>query len=539
MAEQDLERFHMTDVGNLGVVMHYFALGFVMGAGKPLISGVFMGYLNLPAYLVITASNMTLLPNTFSFLFGMISDSKPVCGRRRKPYMIIGWGIVSLSLVFLALWPMPAPYFCVGSDGQYDMSVAPCNPRAHDAFMHLMPGLCGLNFGAAIAGAAASGLLVEYAKLETEELRGSAQTSLQMVQLLGMFCSTVVSAFAFNGKLYTGTFDQDHQLGFQSYAWTIFGPAVVTFFLCCFHVHEPLASESVVRDLESDSDSSESDAGLISFRGLLRSLWVLMRSKSFFFVAMYVFWNGAVQLKTPALAYIQLQWAGVHMMQSSLVSLLGVVLSALGYWIARTYLLNVGWRKIVLITILSTNIFDAIPQFLTIFDVVRNQYFYLGEPLTEKILESARRLVLILLGNEVADASNAGLVHGLITTMELLAYPLSSAFSVQVFELFGPELSSRSSYVQDSEGFRWKVAFSALATYIFSLASLLLLPLLPQQKADAQKRKSEWGGCDLYAYATASLLTLALVYCLFVDFISLSPSLSCLRFVGGSGCSLS
>jgi len=538
-AENDLE-FNMTDIRNLGVVLHSFTSGYLIGTAQPLISGVLMGYLNLPAYLAVTAGNMSILPLAFSFLWGLISDSKPICGRRRKPYMIIGWGIVCLSLLSMAVWPMPAPYYCVGSDGEYDMSVAPCNPKAPAAARHLMPGLCGINLGIAIADAAASALLIEYAKRETEELRGSAQTSLQMVKLLGTFCSTLVSAFAFNGKLYTGTFDQDHQLSFQSYVWVSFVTAIVTFCLCCFYVREPpLAGRSVVRDLESDSDSSESDVGLISFRGLLRSVWVLLRTRSFFFVAMYVFWNSTVHLKTPALQYVRLQWAGVHMMQSSLVSLLGVVLSALGIWIARTYLLNAGWRTIILIVILSNIIFDAIPQFLTILDVIRNQYFYLGEPLTEKILESGRTLVFILLGNEVADASNAGLVHGLIATLALVAAPLSSAFSVQVFQLFGPELSSRNSYVEDSETFRRTVALSALATYLFSLASLLLLPLLPQQKADTQRRKREWGGSSYYAYATVSLLILGLIYCLLVDFLSLSPTLACLRFVGGSGCSSS
>lgn len=363
-------------------------------------------------------------------------------------------------------------------------------------------------------------------------MRGSAQTSLQMVQLLGLFCSTFLSAFAFNGKLYTGTFDQAHQLDFQGYVWLLLWPTTFALYACCFKVRDR-GPETGAKDLESVT----STGGSLSFQGQLFGAWGLLSTKFFFSVAMYIFWNGAMQLTTPALAYVSLQWAGVHMMQSSLVRLVGVVMSALGMWLARTYLLNVSWRKICIAAVLSALILDALPQYLTIFGVIRNQYFYLGEPLTANILYSACTFVSILLGNEVADEGNAGLVLGLTTSLELVAGQLAQVLSVQVFGgLFGPNLSIRRSYVLDSQAERQRVALSVLLSYGFCLATLLLLPLLPQHKADARKRKTEWGGHRVYAYVTAALLTSTLVYCLLVDLLSLSPGLSCLRFVGGGGC---
>merc|ERR1712054_661452 len=99
-----------------------------------------------------------------------------------------------------------------------------------------------------------------------------------------------------------------------------------------------------------------------------------------------------------------------------------------------------------------------------------------------------------------------GSVIGLLLSIDILARPLSTVMSVQVFGLFGPGLSNRESFVRDSQAQRNKVAISLLLTYCFRFASLLTLPLLPRQKADAQRRKKKWGGRNFYAITSVSLL---------------------------------
>ena len=55
------------------------------------------------------------------------------------------------------------------------------------------------------------------------------------------------------------------------------------------------------------------------------------------------------------------------------------------------------------------------PQFMTIFDIVRDQYFYLGEPLTRNVPIAMSNLVTQFLVNELADEKNCALVVGLLS----------------------------------------------------------------------------------------------------------------------------
>ena len=60
-------------------------------------------------------------------------------------------------------------------------------------------------------------------------------------------------------------------------------------------------------------------------------------------------------------------------------SLIGSALFALGLWLVNKYFLNYSWRTMLVTTSVFLNVLDMPFTFLTIYDVVRNQYFYLGE----------------------------------------------------------------------------------------------------------------------------------------------------------------
>eukprot|EP00930_Biecheleria_cincta_P061408 TRINITY_DN46981_c0_g1_i1.p1 TRINITY_DN46981_c0_g1~~TRINITY_DN46981_c0_g1_i1.p1 ORF type:complete len:173 (+),score=15.23 TRINITY_DN46981_c0_g1_i1:103-621(+) len=116
------------DLWNSGLVAHYFVIGLLIGALPAIINGLFLGYLNVPSYLLNVALNVTNLPLCFTFLFGMLSDSKPILGRRRKPYMFIGWAITFAALSLMSSWPLPKPYYCFNADGSFEIEAPPCNP---------------------------------------------------------------------------------------------------------------------------------------------------------------------------------------------------------------------------------------------------------------------------------------------------------------------------------------------------------------------------------------------------------------------------
>jgi hypothetical protein len=135
-----------------------------------------------------------------------------------------------------------------------------------------------------------------------------------------------------------------------------------------------------------------------------------------------------------------------------------------------------------------------------------------------------------------ADNVNEGLVYGLLTTTHNLGGPFARAIGNQIFGLFQPSLSDAANYLADTPRFRDTVAVSFVLSYAFAFASLGVLVLLPDQKAEAQRRKRTWPQRPRYAVLTLVLIGSALAYALSVNLLSMFEGTMCLRFAGGSGC---
>ena len=83
-------------------------------------------------------------------------------------------------------------------------------------------------------------------------------------------------------------------------------------------------------------------------------------------------------------------------------------------------------------------------------------------------------------------------MYGLLTTTHNLGGPFARAIGNQIFGLFQPSLSDAANYLADTPRFRDTVAVSFVLSYAFAFASLGVLVLLPDQKAEAQRRKRTW-----------------------------------------------
>jgi len=511
--------FAISDPRNCGITLHYFATGFTSGSGSAILFNVLAGYLNVPSDNIKAGANLAELPKVFSVLLGILSDSRPICGLQRRPYMAGGWLLAAAGCFFQMGMGLPAPYYCFSSaDERYHYEQPPCNPDAVEFYVPLMACVCIALFGITTASAAANGLMVEYAKAEPEERRGRAQTLLQMVSTAGYFVSVAIVAFGFNGRMFTGSFSQQTQLSYQQAVAILAAMCLVTGVSCILNVQERPGGRS-------------------SIRGYCRSSWHLLESKAFCAVALFFFANTSIfNLSTTARTWVALEWAKTENMQRQISVMLAAVLSFVGCWLTQKWFLGVSWRKIICASVVLTLVFDSIPQFCTIFDVFRNEYFYLGEPLTEIVPQAMSALVTTFLINELADDSNCALVAGLMNTIAAVGHQLSVLLSNKVFSMFTPDLSIRRNYVEDAPEFRWTVASSFLLSYTMALLCFLTLPLLPRQKAQAQERKETWSRRPLFAFLATAMLGLALLYTLIGDLLVLCPSLTCHRFLGGQGC---
>ena len=197
---------------------------------------------------------------------------------------------------------------------------------------------------------------------------------------------------------------------------------------------------------------------------------------------------------------------------------------------------QVSWRKIILGCAVAICVLDAIPQFLTIFDIFRDPYFYLGEPIVKEIPLAMMNLVTNLIANEVADENNCAMTAGMLKSISQIGNPLAVLLSNQLFGSFHPSLTERSNYIEDQPAFRVTVAESYLVSYGLSLLCLAFLPLLPYQKQDAQRRKRDWPYRPSYAILASVVLTVTFIYAFIGAVLILDENLACSRFLGGKGC---
>lgn len=542
-----------------GFALQYAVVGVVSAAIPSAMYGFMLGYLAVPGY-VYSAAVVTLsLPWSFKFAAGLLSDTCPIRGRRRKPYMAIGWALCALALLNLAGTRIPPPYWCVAPDGQYirtradelrwaargggraaaaeqpaappaaegarAAAAAPCNPDAPSHAGQYTALLLLAAVGYVLADVAADGLLVEWARREPEHRRGALQVRVYTVRTLGNAAGAVLVGLGFNSYEYNGSF---------SWGLSLRGLALVLAALAALMVPATLLS---VREPRRARGGGGDGSGAASLGEYGRQTWALLRSRAFLAVILYQLGTtGIGGVASPAGPLVKEVWAGVRTLQNAAFSCAGALLFAAGLQLVRARLLHASWRRMLAGTTLVLVGVDSVFTALTISGVVRNQYFYLGEVALVELPAAANFMAGNFVVVEMASDGNEGLVYGVLTTAYNLGHPVCTALGNQIFAGWRPSLSDVSNFIEDTDRFRALVGWSYALAYGFGLGALLLLPLLPDQKAECRRRLREWPASTPTALLAVGLLALALAYALSVDWLTLRPETSCLRLAGGAGC---
>ena len=121
-------------LARLAYLMQYFSVGLIYGGLPATTYGFLLGYLNVPSYVYSSCGTILTLPWSFKFFMGALNDCVPICGLRRKPYMVFGWALCCAMLILLYLMPLPAPFYCVDeATGHFLIDQPPCNPAAAES----------------------------------------------------------------------------------------------------------------------------------------------------------------------------------------------------------------------------------------------------------------------------------------------------------------------------------------------------------------------------------------------------------------------
>ncbi|RHY05671.1 hypothetical protein DYB30_002699 [Aphanomyces astaci] len=505
----------------MGLFSQYFAIGIVYGMIPALKYPLFNVYLSMEPYQVSSYGVMVTLGWSYKVLFGMLSDCCPIFGYRRKSWMLIGWVTTMICLTIMAFSTWGDPYCNRDTTDSCDKPLsavnatdfaANYNPRAPDngsAFIILS---MFVSFGYVTAACAADAMVVQYAQREPLSIRGRVQTAIYTIRNIAGMLALSVTAFGLNGVQYNGSF---------SFSMAPNIPYAICLIPCVLAV---LTTVFVVVE--------DKHIG-ISFSAWWGSFWELLQTRVMWQICAFRFINSMFfSIATTADNGMATHWAKVEPVNDSLASLIGKAifastLTAMGKWGLRW-----NWRYLIALGSVGMVVVDGIVNFVTIWDVVRNQWFYTGLALVNNVPDGIRFIVGMYCTVEVADVGTEGATYGLITTMGNLAGPFASVVYKYVNSYF---LLSNDDFKKDTTAVRWDVTYVYLISFACKLFSLVFLVMLPPQKSEMQQLKRKGGKSKVAGVLLIVTFVTCLAFSMASSVMSIYPTTKCYRLAGGNG----
>ncbi|OQR83331.1 transmembrane protein [Achlya hypogyna] len=512
----------------VGLLAQYAAVGIIYGCLPGLAYPLYIKYLNFSGFQSATYGVLVTLCWSFKVFLGMLTDCFPIGGYKRRPYMLIGWGLCLVSLVLMACKPFPQPYIgraLAGSSYSVvsmvrggNLTALPADLRdavnlnaPHEANYWILLSTLG-SFGYMLADVASDAMVVQYAQREPIHIRGRLQSAIYSVRYACSMAPLLVIGICFNGPEYDGSFN-----------WSL-SPNIVFAMLVlpCF-----CAMWCAMFLVVEDRDVKP------YFHSYLQSLWSLLRLRVMWQICAFRFFsNFFYSFDTTATPIIPSIWAKVEPLTKALYAVGNALLTSIAIYICGRYGLNWNWRVAIAAATVGVLLVDATVLMLTTWGVIRNQYFFLTSLLADSLPAGIRFIVSGYCAVEIADIGNEGVVFGLVTTIVNLASP----FSTVCYKYIDSYLTlSPRHLARDSTDVRWQVTYSYIIAYTLKLMSLAFLGLLPPQKAAVQKLKRTGGASSAAATAVVVVFFIALLFSVVTNFMALFPETSCYRIAGGNG----
>lgn len=507
---------------HIGLLVQYAAVGLLYGGLPRTVYPFLNNYLHLNGYQTLSARVLLGLPWSFKVIIGIVSDCFPVLRSRRRAYMVIGWMVCSSMLLVLVFVKQEPPFYVDPTLRGKDLTkMSPSElsdrvnwhaPASGSVYIVLMM-LASLGY--MIADVASDGLVVEFAQREPEDIRGNIQSTVYLVRSIAMILAALLVGFGLNGEDYGGSFTWAFSMSQLMLIFALL--SLVAIPAALWFVQEPPLGDNVPR-----------------FGQYMRGLWILIQNSAMVQILAYRFFSGIFDgFTVTAGDPIQRYWARVHPLNESLFSVIGLIVFSAALYMTKRIGLGWSWRRVIAWTTVSVITLDAVVGMLTIWDVLRSQWFWLGTPILEELPQAMNFLVSTFVVVELAEIGNEAAVYGLLTTVSNLSTPFASCISKTVNALFDVSVTD---IIHDSKHVRRDVTWTYVIAYVMKLLSLAWLPLLPRQKRETQvlKRRARqwfWGGI-----LTIFVFVFALLWSVTTNLLSIFPTTSCLVLAGGSGC---
>lgn len=447
---EGLDPVRLQSSAYMGLLVNAFAAGFCITLFNQFLSPTLVAFLkSYHAEQSNSAHYLFQWPGAFAVFIGLVSDCFPIAGFRRKSYMLLGW------LVALTMFSAIAIVY-------FTMSVT----ASIYGYLFVVFGLVA-GLGMQVAWIASLAMTVEFAQREHLYQRGH----LQSLYMFTYYCAAALTFVLM-------TVIPMPSVG-QMMLMLVGGSIVpMPFVLCCLQ--------------EYRGDGSMQEATL---RSRTSDLWHFTQHKvvynMFFFLVGLVSLNGAYH---PMATSAVMAWSGVDTPTKrrniGMVQAFTHVFAIL-FW--KAFLVNFSWRKLAAVGVLFKSTMRALLLLLTIYGVVRSEYFFYVMIALVEITHSWLELFTLVPPTEIADVGREGATIGLINSFMVLITITTKTLWDSLSSGFGLGDVSPQELKVDASSTRNALSLAVSVYIAINLCSILFVGFTPSQKLDAQHLRS-FGG---------------------------------------------
>jgi len=477
---------------NIAVPACYLLVGILQGLSSPLIN-VFPLDLGATEAQQTTVSAIRSLPSSFKLIFGFLSDNYPVLGLRRKPYMLLGWLLASLSVgMLLVLTNLDVPSrntgcfvssnwtnVTIGADSEVVVTADRVIPGDAPSieFFSLTLLLFGMGFW--FADVMGDSIVAEKAKLEPPSARGSIQSSCYSYRFFGLMLAAPLSTWLYSEY---GPYMVVRLLAFLP----------LTILPLVWMLHEPLVEVRSTRE----------QCGEIWNTVCSRAVWQPMG---------FVYLFNMMQVSNGAWREYLTTVLKFTSCQLNIILIVAYVLLYMGILSYKYWMINWSWRRVYMVTTILNGFFSSL-QILLIRGITFGLspfWFALGDDAFAEFISGIQFLPTTIMMVHLCPAGSEGASYAMFTTVNNSALSMASALSTALLGLWPVSRSDLETGYLDG-----MVNLTVLTTCV-QVSAILFVGLLPRYKEDLLALKntalSSVGGSIFLAITFGSIAYAVLV----------------------------
>ncbi|TMW63971.1 hypothetical protein Poli38472_014676 [Pythium oligandrum] len=475
---EGLPQVELLSASYCGLLVNAAVLGFVFMFFQYIFQGLLLADFSTTQHAQITATKYLLQwPGAFSVFFGLISDCFPICGLRRKSYMILGWS--SASVMFLTMV----------------IVCATTEPADVTRGYFLLVFSILASFGLHIAYIAALAMSVEMAQRECSYLRGHLQGLYLVVYYFFATVAQVVAAVIFRCDDFGITMTSSISL--LQAAGILAGLCILPIPFLLLYLHEDLA----------ETTNGSIICSIIELWQLLQ--WKVVYNILFFLCAS-LFLSAAFDSNVgTAMAF----WSGITANTAGWIKVSEFLARFLGVLIFKTVFINYSWRRLAFIGLISNVVAKMIMGGPIIYDVVRNPWYMCIMTLVSDVYLGVFDIFALVIPTEIADVGREGAVIGLVSSFTVLISIATYTLWASVSNAVGASVDIVAIIV-DLDETRRKVLIIGVIYLLINLLALGVPFFVPSQKLDAQQLRAFGGYNHLGRMSIVATFIVLVTYCL-------------------------